>query len=928
MRKISLPIGILTCLLAVSFVFIQRTAGQGVQPTPPPSTATITPTQVAPNLTATAPASAQATARATAQSATPQATGAPSANWSVPYNLSRSGGAADPQLLGDSNGRYHAIWQDAIDGFMYASGDGYNWSAPLRIEAPFSTRQYFTDLPEGAETPQFPPRLIADATGSIHAFWVDDSGPGQPILYHSETPAAQLAQFSAWSARTAVDSGVSAVTAAADEAGRLHVAYVRNRESDGKSPGIYYVQQRADGTWSAPISLYYSRYLRMADEETANVQIAAGSDGVHIAWDDPGREQVFIARSADGGQTWGPIQEVDHRTADDAPEAEGPGQIRVGLSAAGPIIVWRAGHTSGELCTQYFRFSADGGATWSTTEQLSESLPGCLASAEFIRAGMPVLLGTTQTNELDQRAYLLAWDGTRWSEPQMQPSLSSFNNSETNQLVNLQCLRGIGAGDRLNVIGCDAGAGQDVWWSTRPLNDVAGWFGAPSLWQGPEPIAITNGATGGLLLVADELGATHLYWHEAGGATISYSRREGQTWTPVVAVITAQEGAISDLAAAGGNGRLYLVWRDSSGLYFSQASNRQPTEMSSPSRLPDLNASAAAPMILPAGDELLITYAVQLNEGRGVYLIRSGDGGASWSEPALVFDGAAAGWEMVDQPELARTGDGALHAQYVRRSFPPDSAPLDLAYARSGDNGLTWTPSETPAGVAAAWSALLGTRGLTVHRLWAEPAEERLMLRHTVSFDGGLNWSEPEQFAVLPGGQTPAATADPAGRLYVAGMDGGRLLNWVWDGDGWHSGDPLMTNLTAGGLMSAVVNLDPQFMVALNTGSAGDAEAAQALHVMARPLELLAEGALTASPLPRATLTATSTPAPPTPTPTLEPTPTIDLSAGAAGGGFISRLPGANSQAGQLGLAIIPAAFVVLVVVVVALRAVRMGRKS
>ena len=48
---------------------------------------------------------------------------------------------------------------------------------------------------------------------------------------------------------------------------------------------------------------------------------------------------------------------------------------------------------------------------------------------------------------------------------------------------------------------------------------------------------------------------------------------------------------------------------------------------------------------MTANGELLVVYAIPLNEPRGVYMVRSADLGATWSRPVRVFDGAAAGWE-------------------------------------------------------------------------------------------------------------------------------------------------------------------------------------------------------------------------------------------------------------------------------------------
>jgi hypothetical protein len=73
-----------------------------------------------------------------------------------------------------------------------------------------------------------------------------------------------------------------------------------------------------------------------------------------------------------------------------------------------------------------------------------------------------------------------------------------------------------------------------------------------------------------------------------------------------------------------------------------------------------------------------VSYAVPLNEGRGIYLTWSSDRGDSWSSPVRVFDAETAGWETVDQPRLAFDEDGALHTVFTRYSLPGGRGPLGL----------------------------------------------------------------------------------------------------------------------------------------------------------------------------------------------------------------------------------------------------------
>jgi len=850
-------------------------------------------------------------------------------DWQPPVNLSRSGATDDPQVVVDSGGRYHALWRDEIDGFAYAAGDGTNWNPPAVVETPFSTRRFFPDLQPEQPTPRFTPRLAADGSGNIHAFWVDTSDSLISTLYHSRVPAGQFANFDAWSERAALDTGALLPSAALDTNGRLHIAYIRTRESDGRSAGVYAQSLPTGGTWSGPAGIYASRYLRSLTAENANVRVLPANGRVLVAWDDPGREQVFAAVSDSNGRAWGPAQEIDRRAPEDSPSASGPRGIAIGADAATLVATWRAGHEPGRTCTQYFRVSTDGGATWSLPERLSDALPDCFATTQFLTspAGL-LLLGTIQTeisrDQIDQTASLLAWDGARWSNPQTQAALSGFTNAETNQPVALRCLQAIARGEELGVVGCDQGTGGDIWWTRRAVGDATSWFPPPSVWQGPDRVATATSLMTNLQVVADEFGSTHAFWTIDGGAEIFHARYDGQSWSSAVPVLTAQSGRLAEVSVAAGNRRLYLVWRDDGGLHFAQASAERPTEWSTPINLEGVSGSAIAPAVLAAANgDLIVAYAVPLNEQRGVFVLRSEDLGVTWSAPITIFNAETAGWDMIDRPQLAQTADGVLHALYLRRNLPPDAAPVDLGYSRSDTAGRVWAPVDDNFNAPAIWSAVLGS-GNVVHRLWAEDANQRTVIWHMFSPDSGVTWSEREQIAGLPGGQKPAAAVDPAARPQLAGMDGDRLVNWFWEGTAWTAAESLSTVLNPGDNMGLAADAGGRLVALTSATIPGDTDASQTdeLYGMVRPLDLPAEALPTPPPPP-----PTATPAA-EPTATPEPLPTATIAfATNPDGGPLAAIPGATTRAGQLALAIIPAGLIVLAVVVVGLRSMRGGRK-
>lgn len=849
--------------------------------------------------------------------------------WAPPVNLSRSGSTTAPQLVIDSIGRHHALWEDSIDGFVYASGGPEGWSGPRAVETPFFTRRYFPDLQPQTPTPRFVPVLVADLVGNIHAFWVDTVTDSAGILKHSSVPSGSFAQIDAWSVPEPLETGGIGPAVIANTSG-VHLAYVRRLDSAERPAGIYY-QKLPTGSqsWAGNRSLYTSRYLRGVTAEIANVSISAsGADQVRIAWDDPAREQVYIAGSDDGGATWGAPFEIDRRAPGDSPSAAGPGGIIVGDFSGSPVVIWHAGHQSGRQCAQYYRTWSAEGSSW-TPPQVVPGLEDCLAAAQFIEGdGSLLLLGTIQAagstgSTSPARTYLMAWDGVRWSNPQSQNALTGFVNPDTNQAIDLQCLSGDAFNGRLSIVGCDRGVGADIWWTSRPLGDSAAWFPPPAAWEGPAAVAAASAPIGGIALTTDSSGGVHALWFSQDGDQVFHAVRGESGWSSARAIVTSDTDPIDDIAAVGDGLRLYLVFRAGSGLYFARADAGRPGEWSTPVAVTDGQVDISdVTILLMQNGEIVIAYSVALNEPRGIYLLRSADQGLTWSTPAQVFNGAAAGWPAVGETRLTETADGVVHGLWTQHGLPPDNTTLGLGYSRSADGGASWSPVNMLTNGPVSWAALFGHGESVVHHLWAEPANNRLILWHSLSPDSGITWSGKTQVGSLDGADNPAAAIDSAGQLHIVGLQEGSLPSWTFNGTGWDAADPPAVNLADGGQTDAVVDTTGRLVAAYAVAipAPGEGQATGGLFALERPLNLPAAALPTPPPPP-----ATATPAPTVaPTAAPEPTPTVVLPT-APDDSPLSAVPGAGSRTGQLAIAVIPAALVVLIAVVVGLRAIRRG---
>jgi hypothetical protein len=216
--------------------------------------------------------------------------------------------------------------------------------------------------------------------------------------------------------------------------------------------------------------------------------------------------------------------------------------------------------------------------------------------------------------------------------------------------------------------------------------------------------------------------------------------------------------------------------------------------------LPESARIGSSPQIAtdPQGSTLYVLYAIPLNEGRGVYLLRSLDGGATWQPPIRVFDAAAAGWGGVDRARLAVDPSGTgVYAAWLRTE-PGSRQARELYAARSDDGGATWTAATLIASGALDWPILTAPTTGRVHLAW-HAATGRAGVQEAGGYEAweaalageSGQWSRPARIAGFDRIDGPAGVlADAAGRLHAAAIgqkSGGEsaLLYISHDGQAW-----------------------------------------------------------------------------------------------------------------------------------------------
>jgi hypothetical protein len=766
--------------------------------------------------------------------------------WSEPINISGSGAASEPSLSLDSTGTYHLFWRDEFAGIVYTSGDGQTWSEPVTPRFPFSEPPFGALGDDGFEG-FFTPTVFVDPQDRAHALWVNEDNE----MFYSRSGVSDITASSAgWTGPQLLARNVFRFRLIAGENGRLHLLYLTVRASDTIDPGLVYRYSDDGGAvWSSPVNIYTSDYYRTIIPGEANIQImAADNQNVIVVWDNRDLDTVFVARSTDNGTTWEAPRAVDQRLAEDPVDSTGPSQINLLTSGSNVNLTWRASHGTNQ-CAQYVQQSTDGGATWQATQLAHEGEINCPEDGRFVQGtnGLLFLVSTLEDN-----VYMQAQEGDQWSRPILQEPFGNFTDPVTFRNVRFGCYQtDVTQENRLLVIGCGKSNDDDIWLISRPLGTLENWssrFVPTPVWSQPVALATADVQILQPRLVVGADAHLHAFWSQSEspvktgrivnpldipGNEIFYSRLDAEVWSAPRPVLRSPSGSQADFPAVATDrqGSLFVVWAGDqpNGIYFSRAlANRAAsvTEWLAPQLLPAPRESATWPSIVSDGDSTIyVAYTIPLNEGRGIYLTRSEDNGDSWSGEVLVFDGVAADWDLIGPVNLTRSLDGTLHLLWTRWTQLPKMQAVALVYARSEDNGQTWSEPEIVTEEPVLGSGLLSVQERYVHRIWTGLIDDRPVIWHQFSEDGGITWGSAER--VVDPGLIPGPTALIADQnenpiiVQLAESNAGLLVlqEWIWKMDRWVAGDRRTLQDTAVNADAIAAIADPNGQIAVIYGS-------------------------------------------------------------------------------------------------------------
>ena len=209
--------------------------------------------------------------------------------WGTVVNLSRSGAASRPAIAAAPDGTLHVLWWDAAEGEQYARTTNVSdttWTQPEAIPAIFGLSKVDIETGRTKLTPPRAARLIAPASGGLHAMWIDDKDQ----LLDISSDGTSWRRVSTQLADSAL-----AFNVAADSGGTLHLAYVRPMNTPKAPAGIYYRANAGTG-WSSSSLVYSSQYFRSAKPGDVDLNVAGDNAGhAIVTWGDPQTHQSTYA---------------------------------------------------------------------------------------------------------------------------------------------------------------------------------------------------------------------------------------------------------------------------------------------------------------------------------------------------------------------------------------------------------------------------------------------------------------------------------------------------------------------------------------------------------------------------------------------------------------------------------------------------------
>jgi hypothetical protein len=284
-------------------------------------------------------------------------------------------------------------------------------------------------------------------------------------------------------------------------------------------------------------------------------------------------------------------------------------------------------------------------------------------------------------------------------------------------------------------------------------------------------------------IVADPWGAVHIFWVQAEQDSqttdmIYYTRSDGESWLEPYDLFADPDRNpyTAPYAKCDQAGTIHLLWSGVAGLYYSSAPAAEADRVrawQSVQILAHDNTVGDSDLVVDQDGSLHVVYTERRPGGRIMYL-SSRDNGVSWSEPMPLSEIQPSDPQSPASSRIEVDSQDGLHVVWTE-NYPPSWEGRRVFYARSVDNGVTWThPMDL--------SYLPSDENLNINMNLAIDAQDYLHAIwvcgtspgrcYSFSRDSGRSWSSARPiFEGLIGyGGLDVIASDPYGSVYWASL--------------------------------------------------------------------------------------------------------------------------------------------------------------
>ncbi len=401
-------------------------------------------------------------------------------------------------------------------------------------------------------------------------------------------------------------------------------------------------------------------------------QIAVDASGnINVVWEDGASGlSILFSRSADGGATFSNPKKLSNNPG-------GSETPRIAVDAKGNInVVWKAFIPGNPDI--FFTPSTDGGATFSTPKNLSNS-SGFSDFPQIAVDGsgnVNVVWEDDTPGNLDIFYSRSTDGGTTFSAP---------INLSNNPAVSEQPRMVVDASDNINVVWADntpPDTNPDIFF-TRSTDGGA-------TFSTPKNVSNNSGFSFNAQIVADASGNIDVVWDDntAGNRDIFFSRSTdgGATFSRSKNLSNNTGFSSEPLISVDVSGNINVVWQDTTpgnvDIFFSRSTDGGAT-FSIPKNISNDTGESAAPEF--AEDQrgnINVVWRDNTPGSRDIFFSRSTDGGATFSAPKNLSSNA--GSSSSSSPQVAVDSSGNVNV--VWQTFTSAPTNLVIFFSRGGVN--------------------------------------------------------------------------------------------------------------------------------------------------------------------------------------------------------------------------------------------------